>query len=216
MSHPWSAQLRPIEAVKLIWQDLADKGFRVSRDEFLVEMETIEKSYWERVSRTCQEQRIDEKISLALSKLGVEIAYDDPMMAQAVDKSMEVLETIWYDDLEPTLRGLLTRNLSIGVISNTSWPLPDRDVRFLSRFFNVIITSYEHGFRKPHQSIFASALEKLHVSPDEAIHVGNSKNDVVGARSSGMEAAFIKREDVELDADFILTSLEDILGIVDV
>ena len=216
MLHPWSAQLGPIEAVKIIWQDLADKGFRVSRDEFLVEMERIEESYRERVSRTCQEQRIDEKVSLALSKLGVEIAWDDPMIAQAIDTAMEVLETIWYDDLEPTARGLLGRNLGIGVISNMSWPLPNRDVQYLSRFFSVITTSYEHGFRKPHPSIFASALEKLRVSPDKAIHVGNSKNDVVGARGSGMKAAFIKREDVEMDADFILISLEDILGIVDV
>ena len=212
---PWSEQLKPGEAVKRIWQNLYEGGVHVPQNDFLREMDTIEESYWERVRKTCHEQRIEEKVSLALGVFGIVISPDSSLIARAIDRATEVITTIWYDDTESAIQALLDRNLSIGVISNTSWPLPKRDVKFLARFVNVITTSHEHGFRKPHPSIYHTTLDKLGASPSKAIHVGNSENDVLGARNARMKAAFIKREDRMIDADFSLMSLGDILDILD-
>lgn len=188
----------------------------MKRDRFLRETAIIEKSYRERIRTTYQELLIDEKVSIALGILGVEIVSDDPVLVEAIDKAMEDLETIPYPDFEPTMAELVSRDLKLGVITNTSWRLPKDEVKNLSRFFSVITTSYEHGFRKPHPSIFRVTLEKLGVSPDNAIHVGDSEADVAGARNAGMKSAFIVRDDKKIDADFVLSSLEDVLQILDI
>ncbi|UCD92021.1 MAG: HAD family hydrolase [Methanobacteriota archaeon] len=216
LRQPWSVWTRPDEMVGLIWEYLVDKGVPVVRDRFLEEMAIIEKSYRERIRATYQEMLIDEKISIALGTFGVELASDDPVLVEAIDKAMESLESVPYPDFEPTMSELVTRNLKLGLITNTSWRLPKDEVENLSRFFSVITTSYEHGFRKPHPSIFLVTLEKLGVSPDNAIHVGDSEADVVGARKVGMKSAFIKRGEKDMVADFVLSSLGDVLEILDI
>jgi len=213
--YPWSAQSKPEDVVRLICRSLVDGGHTLDVDRFLEELAIIEERYQRIVGETCQEMTIDEKISSALGELGVEIPSDDPRIRQAIDKAMGTLNEVWYPDFEPTMAELLKKNVKLGVISNTSWPLPKRETDYLSEFFEIITTSYEHGLRKPHPSIYSVTLDKLGVSPDRSIHIGNSVNDVVGARNAGMKAAFIKREDREIDADFVFHSLKDIQRVLD-
>lgn len=216
LRHPWSVWKKPDEMVELIWKYLVERGVPVVRDRFLEEMAIIEKSYRERIRTTHQELLIDEKISIALGILRVETASDDPVLVEAIDEAMESLESVPYPDFEPTMSELASRDLNLGVITNTSWRLPKDEVKNLSRFFSVITTSYEHGFRKPHPSIFHVTLEKLGVSPDNTIHVGDSEADVVGARNVGMKAAFVKRGEKDMEADYVLSSLEDVLEILEI
>jgi putative hydrolase of the HAD superfamily len=69
-------------------------------------------------------------------------------------------------------------------------------------FFDVITLSYEHGYVKPHSSIFVTTLEKLKVNPNQSLHVGDDPiADIQGARGIGMKTVFIKRREVKTDAD---------------
>jgi len=85
----------------------------------------------------------------------------------------------------------------LAVISNATSQLPRFALKKsgLSKFFQVVVVSRDLGVRKPDPQIFRYTLEKLNVKPEEAIHVGDSiKHDVVGAKSVGMKAVWIKTE----------------------
>jgi putative hydrolase of the HAD superfamily len=59
----------------------------------------------------------------------------------------------------------------------------------LDRFVDVLVVSEEAGVSKPHPVIFRLTLDRLNVSPDEAVMIGDSwEADVAGARAAGIRA----------------------------
>lgn len=78
------------------------------------------------------------------------------------------------------------------------------------------------GFRKPDPRIFALALERAGVAPDEAFYVGDSiRNDVVGANYAGMMSVLLWRVDEPLPAlegderpAHVITSLAGLDGLL--
>jgi putative hydrolase of the HAD superfamily len=56
------------------------------------------------------------------------------------------------------------------------------------------LSSSEHGYLKPHPSIFESALKLLDVSASESVMVGDSlAHDIEGARRVGMRGILVHR-----------------------
>ena len=100
-----------------------------------------------------------------------------------------------YDDVAPTLRELATRGLKIGLISNSHRCLASFERHFsLQGLIAAAISSSEHGYLKPHPSIFESALEAAGVSAHESVMVGDSyPHDVEGARRVGMCGVLVQR-----------------------
>jgi HAD superfamily hydrolase (TIGR01549 family) len=110
-----------------------------------------------------------------------------------------------YDDVEPTLRQIAAEGIRIGLISNTH-----RSLEHFQRHFELdgliagAVSSSEHGFMKPHRSIFDAALALLDVLPGEAVMVGDSlKHDIEGAQLVGMQGVLVRRSDIQpfLDLD---------------
>ncbi len=100
-----------------------------------------------------------------------------------------------YDDVEDALRKLQANGLRLGLISNSHRPLRSFGSHFgLEGLLTVTISSYDHGFMKPHPSIFERALRELGVSAPEAVMVGDSlAHDVAGARQVGMTGILLAR-----------------------
>jgi HAD superfamily hydrolase (TIGR01509 family) len=100
-----------------------------------------------------------------------------------------------YDDVLQALGALRARGLRIGLISNTHRSLEAFQSHFeLGELVSGAVSSREHGYNKPHPSIFRAALSLLSVSPAEAIMVGDSyAHDVEGARAVGMKAVLLRR-----------------------
>ena len=100
-----------------------------------------------------------------------------------------------YDDVESTLEALRARGLTVGVISNSHRSLASFSEHFaLDRFITIGVSSAEHGYMKPHHSIFDAALERAGVRADEAVMVGDSISaDIEGALTAGMRAVLIRR-----------------------
>jgi HAD superfamily hydrolase (TIGR01549 family) len=100
-----------------------------------------------------------------------------------------------YDDVAPVLNGLQERGLKIGVISNSHRSLDAfRDHFSLTGLIHVHISSAEHGYMKPHRSIFDAALERAGVQAAQSMMVGDSlKHDVEGALKAGMRAVLLRR-----------------------
>ena len=100
-----------------------------------------------------------------------------------------------YDDAAPVLEGLQARGLKVGVISNSHRSLDAFREHFsLTGLIHVSVSSAEHGYMKPHRSIFDAALERAQVRPEESLMVGDSlKHDVEGALKAGLRAVLLRR-----------------------
>lgn len=100
-----------------------------------------------------------------------------------------------YEDVPEVLRTLHASGLKIGLISNTQRCLASFQSHFaLEGIFQVAISSFDHGFMKPHPSIFEAALRSVAAAPREAVMVGDSlAHDIDGARRLGMRAVLVSR-----------------------
>jgi putative hydrolase of the HAD superfamily len=100
-----------------------------------------------------------------------------------------------YEDVPGVLRTLAARGVRIGLISNSHRCLASFQSHFeLHGLITAALSSSEHGFLKPHPSIFEAALRLAGVSAGEAVMVGDSiRDDIMGARQLGMRAVLVRR-----------------------
>lgn len=100
-----------------------------------------------------------------------------------------------YNDVLPALRTLRAGGLRLGLISNTHRSLGSFQSHFeLDDLVSVAVSSCEHGYNKPHPSIFRTALRLMSVEPEEAVMVGDSfRHDIEGARAVGMRGVLLRR-----------------------
>ncbi len=94
------------------------------------------------------------------------------------------------------MRELHGRGLKIGLISNSHRCLTSFQSHFeLEGLFSAAVSSAEHGYMKPHPSIFETALQQAAADPASSVMVGDSvPHDVEGARRLGMRAVLLARE----------------------
>jgi len=100
-----------------------------------------------------------------------------------------------YEDVAPVLTGLSERGLVVGAISNSHRSLDAFCEHFSLRdLITVAVSSAEHGYMKPHRSIFDAALAKAGVAAGESVMVGDSlRHDIDGAVAAGMRAVLLRR-----------------------
>ena len=100
-----------------------------------------------------------------------------------------------YDDVAATLQDIRERGVRLGLISNSHRCLASFQSHFeLDGLISVAVSSSEHGFMKPHPSIFRAALELMQVPASDAVMVGDSfAHDIVGARQVGMRGVLLDR-----------------------
>ena len=89
------------------------------------------------------------------------------------------------------LLALVRAHARIGIVSNNLIDEQREKLRScgLDRFIDALVVSEETGISKPDPRIFEIALERLKVSPSDAVMVGDSWTaDVAGARRAGIPA----------------------------
>lgn len=126
-----------------------------------------------------------------------------------------------YEDVPDVLRSIHAAGVRIGLISNTQRCLSSFQRHFaLEGLFSVAVSSSEHGFMKPHPSIFEAALRQADVAAEEAVMVGDSVlHDIEGARRTGMRGVLVARarvpEQCPADVPIIrsLRELPPLLGV---
>lgn len=115
------------------------------------------------------------------------------------------------------LGALRQAGFKLGLISNTMFrgEIHRRDLaRFgLDEYFDYMLFSADAGVWKPQPEIFWHILEKLGVSPEEAVYVGDSpEHDIVGAKAAGMWVIHFPstkraRKQVEVEPDATIQAL---------
>jgi len=101
-----------------------------------------------------------------------------------------------YDDVPAVLRELAGAGIRIGLISNSHRCLASFQLHFeLQGLISATVSSSEHGFMKPHPSIFSAALQLVNVPAGDAVMVGDSvRQDVEGALRAGLRAVLLHRD----------------------
>jgi len=123
------------------------------------------------------------------------------------DEAMDVA-TLFYKPVttqartEPGLAELLGRlrqsNLTLGIVSNTFIPgeVLDRHLEQLNLLQHLPhrVYSVDSGIRKPDKRIFANALNKAGLLPQETLFVGDMyRKDVRGSNRAGMNSVLIRK-----------------------
>jgi putative hydrolase of the HAD superfamily len=88
-------------------------------------------------------------------------------------------------------------------------------------YFDPVIVSGDHGYRKPDRRLFQLALDGMKVAAENALYVGNDMHcDIFGAREVGMATVMFDSQQgtkVHLDCvpDYTITDFRDLLTILD-
>jgi HAD superfamily hydrolase (TIGR01493 family) len=81
-----------------------------------------------------------------------------------------------YPDTPATLKAFSGAGLPIGIVSNTGWSI---DLGYaatgLDTFIGTFVLSCDLGIAKPEPELFLIACERLGVSPDRTLMVGNNR-----------------------------------------
>ena len=122
-----------------------------------------------------------------------------------------------FPDVEPTLSELKARGLKVGLVSNAFQKDLDHVLGELDlkKWFDSVVCIDSCNCAKPNKEIFLYALEKLQISPNEAVFVGNSiMQDYDGAFAVGIRPFLIDREQKLSSQYNTINSLTDLLTIL--
>ncbi len=87
-------------------------------------------------------------------------------------------------------------------------------------YFDAIIVSGDHGFRKPDRRLFQLALDGMAVGAENTLFVGNDMyRDIYGAQEAGLTTVMFDSDQGEkiyrdCAADYTITDFRDLLGIL--
>jgi len=98
-----------------------------------------------------------------------------------------------YPDVKRVLDEL-QKKYRLALISDAQscYALPEIQAVGLENYFESIVISSLHGFRKPDARLFQQTLDDMKLGPAEAIWVGNDMfRDIYGAQALGIKSIFI-------------------------
>jgi putative hydrolase of the HAD superfamily len=121
-----------------------------------------------------------------------------------------------FPDVIPALSGLRARHLRLAIVSNFDSRLTSICQGLaIAGLFDVVVMSSQVGCAKPDPRIFAIALERLGVSPFEALHIGDSETlDVESAQAAGLRALLIDRAADSSEPGHRIRDLRELLGLM--
>ena len=119
---------------------------------------------------------------------------DEVGIEVSVETMMDAIRFQPFPETAAALRSLRRAGLKLVCVSNWDCSLPEVLERLgLAAALDGVVTSASSGSRKPDPAIFEAALALAGCSAAEALHVGDSDDDVAGARAAGIDVLRIDR-----------------------
>ncbi len=209
-------------------------GYEITADEY--------QAAWKKASRMAR-QDVEELGEVTLEGWygailnGMGITDYSPRLVEDINSAFNEAFTTATKALPQTKSTLrrLKRSHLLGIVSNSLAPntISDLKVSGIHDLFDAIVISSDFGKRKPHPAIFMNALERLSISPAEAVFVGdNLYEDIFGAKELGMRAVLLTHPLVERERslrshmpmqsgevcgqpDACITGLSELTGVLD-
>jgi HAD superfamily hydrolase (TIGR01509 family) len=131
----------------------------------------------------------DRRISEFLRRSA--LVHSDKLVRKCGEVILESWDRHWALDpqAEPVLSALQRYGLAIALVTNFDHhPYVRSLVPRLgtNQYFSSLVISGEVGFDKPDPEIFRIALQELSASAENAVHIGDSEVDVLGAQAAGV------------------------------
>jgi putative hydrolase of the HAD superfamily len=88
-------------------------------------------------------------------------------------------------------------------------------------YFDPIVISGDHGYRKPDPRLFQLALDALGVAAEDTLYVGNDMyRDIFGAREIGMRTVMVDTDQgtkthPDCEPDYTITDFRELLDVLD-
>lgn len=106
----------------------------------------------------------------------------------------------------------LSRSYRLAVVSDgqSAWALPELRETGIAGYFDPIVISGDHKFRKPDRRLFDAALLRMRQKPENVVFVGNDiYRDIYGAHRVGMKTVLFRsnqgRQEMEgVEPDYII------------
>ena len=111
--------------------------------------------------------------------------------------------------------------LAVVTDAQSAWARGELHKLGLLDYFDPIVVSGDHGYRKPDRRLFQHALDRLGVAAEHTLYVGNDMyRDVFGAREAGMRTVLVTSDqgaDAHLDCepDFRIADFRELLAILE-
>lgn len=100
-----------------------------------------------------------------------------------------------YDVLAP-----ICERYKTAIVSDAQWVFTEAEISILGldRFFKTKVLSSRFGFKKPDLRLFEIAMERLKVTPEESVYIGdNPRKDMIGAKRAGMKFILFRPTSLE-------------------
>jgi len=114
-------------------------------------------------------------------------------------------------DAEKVLKTIKKKKIKIGLVTNSFNDIVSKILKYhkINNYFNSIVTADDVEKLKPYPDPVIKLCEKLNVMPDEAILVGDTKNDYKAGKGAGCLVVGLNT-----DGDLVIDKLSDMLELV--
>jgi putative hydrolase of the HAD superfamily len=212
----WGGTLTPWHTIdhEILWREVCKPHFpSVQAGDVARAICAAEQAVWQACERSHESATLSHVFDRA------QVTVTDGVLASY----FEVWEphTITDPEVPPLLRELRSRNIRIGVLSNTLWPRIFHERCFVrDQVLDLIdgaVYSSEIPWVKPHPEAFRAAMAAVgEDDPASCVFVGDRPyDDVHGAKGAGMRAVLIRNSDVPpYDAavpDAVITRLSELI-----
>ena len=132
-------------------------------------------------------------------------------------------EVTLYPGALGTLRELRKRSVKIVIVTNNGRAGTDVTLKRLNleEFFDAVVTRDDCEGMKPDPEPVRNALERIGISSEDAILVGDGVMDVMAARAAGLQSVavatgpFTKERLLQVEPNYLLGSINDLTTLVD-
>ena len=216
----WDFDANSKEALTEIYYNfnLAEKGI-VSFNEFLRVYYKINDRMWEqyRKDEISKEELRNDRFYDALMTFKIE----DRKLANDIGDyyvKTSPYKTNLFDDCHEVLSELKTR-YNLHIITNGFEEVQHIKLQQsnLTQYFGVVITSENAGYKKPEKGIFEYTLNKIGVSKDESLMIGDGiETDIAGAIDFGMDSVYFNPNNntKEVNSTHAVTKLIELIGLL--
>jgi putative hydrolase of the HAD superfamily len=190
-------------------ETLKKSGINISAEALHRPVFTANEFIYEEIARRPLSRRSREETAtlysefqrLVLKEAGIKA--DEKVVLKLLEMMQHAkMDLVLFDDVIPALDDLKKRKLVLGLISNVERDMTAAlDKLGLVSRLDIVVTSQDAGFTKPHQEIFEYAIKKAGVEPAETAYVGDQYNvDVIGSNAAGMKGILLDRDNYYREA----------------
>ena len=163
-----------------------------------------------------------KRFEIMLDMMGLPI--DNPkILEKLVISHMDSLSRsmVFPEEYRATIEELIKRGYKLSILSNFDYsPTAHKllELYNITNYFNYIFISEEIGWRKPSPSAFRYVIDRLDISPSEAVFIGDDyEKDIIGARNSNIDSIYVdikKKRDTYSPAIASVNEFKQILDIL--